>query len=149
MPLRSFALAAVLFAVSAAPAAAAFTPGAAGAGDPFYPQAGNGGYEARSYSLKLAYEPQNEQLDGDVTMTARATQDLSSFNLDLRDLKVESVTVNGAPASFTRKGQELTITPAAGIRTGSEFTTRVVYGGHVNYVLDPDHSKDGWIPTDD
>ena len=149
MPLRSFALAAVLLAVSAAPAAADFTPGAAGAGDPFYPQAGNGGYEARSYSLKLAYEPQNEQLDGDVTMTARATQDLSSFNLDLRDLKVESVTVNGAPASFTRKGQELTITPAAGIRTGSEFTTRVVYGGHVNYVLDPDHSKDGWIPTDD
>ena len=149
MILRSLALSAALLAVSAAPAAAAFTPGADGAGDPFYPQAGNGGYEARSYSLKLAYEPQNEQLDGDVTMTARATQDLSSFNLDLRGLKVESVTVNGAAASFARKDQELTITPDAGIRTGREFTTRVIYGGHVNYVLDPDHSKDGWIPTDD
>ena len=149
MAFRSLALSTALLAVSAAPAAAAFTPGASGAGDPFYPQAGNGGYEARSYSLKLAYEPQNERLDGDVTMTARATQDLSRFNLDLRGLKVESVTVNGTPASFTRKGQELTITPAAGIRRGREFTSRVVYGGHVNYVLDPDHSKDGWIPTDD
>jgi aminopeptidase N len=149
MALRSFALSAILLAVSAAPAAAAFTPGASGAGDPFYPQAGNGGYEARHYSLRLDYEPQNEQLDGDVTMTARATQDLSSFNLDLRGLKVESVTVNGATASFTRKGQELTVTPAAGVRKGREFTSRVVYGGHVNYVLDPDHSKDGWIPTDD
>ena len=149
MVFRSFAFSAALLAVSAAPAAAAFTPGASGAGDPFYPQAGNGGYEARSYSLKLDYEPQNEQLDGDVTMTARATQDLSSFNLDLRGLRVESVTVNGAAASFTRKDQELTITPDAGIRRGREFTTRVVYGGHVNYVLDPDHSKDGWIPTDD
>ncbi len=79
----------VLLAVAAAPAAAAFTPGAAGGGDPFYPQAGNGGYDVRNYSLKLDYEPQNEQLAGDVTITARATQDLSSFNLDLRGFKVE------------------------------------------------------------
>jgi aminopeptidase N len=149
MVLRAVSAAAVLLAVSAAPAAADFTPGADGAGDPFYPQAGNGGYDVRSYSLKLDYEPQNEQLDGDVTITARATQDLSSFNLDLRDLKVSSVTVNGQEASFTRKGQELTITPEAGLRRGREFTTRVVYGGHANYVLDPDKSKDGWIPTDD
>src|SRR5688500_13430481 len=134
---RGLVAAAVLLAVSAAPAGAAFTPGASGAGDPFYPQAGNGGYDVKTYSIKLGYEPQNEQLDGDVTITARATQDLSSFNLDLRDLKVESVTVNGAAASFTRKGQELTITPSAGLRRGREFTTRVVYGGHVNYVNDP------------
>jgi aminopeptidase N len=146
---RSLSAAAVLLALSAAPATAAFTPGASGAGDPFYPQAGNGGYDVRHYSLKLDYEPQNEQLDGDVTITARATQDLSSFNLDLRDLKVDGITVNGAAASFTRKGQELTITPPAGLRKGREFTTRVLYGGHANYVNDPDHSKDGWIPTDD
>ena len=149
MVLRAVSAAAVLLAVSAAPAAADFTPGADGAGDPFYPQAGNGGYDVRNYSLKLDYEPQNEQLDGDVTITARATQDLSSFNLDLRDLKVSSITVNGEAASFTRKGQELTISPQAGLRRGREFTTRVVYGGHANYVLDPDKSKDGWIPTDD
>jgi aminopeptidase N len=149
MVLRAVSAAAVLLAVSAAPAAADFTPGADGAGDPFYPQAGNGGYDVRSYSLKLDYEPQNEQLDGDVTITARATQDLSSFNLDLRDLKVSSITVNGEAANFTRKGQELTITPQDGLRRGREFTTRVVYGGHANYVLDPDKSKDGWIPTDD
>ena len=147
--LRSLSAALVLLALSAVPASAAFTPGAAGAGDPFYPQAGNGGYDVRTYSLKLGYEPQNEQLAGDVTITARATQDLSSFNLDLRGLKVESVTVDGASAGFSRKDQELTIGPAAGLRKGREFTTRVVYGGHVNYVLDPDHSKDGWIPTDD
>src|SRR5918999_1806113 len=110
MGLRSFALSPALLALSAPPAAAAFSPGAPGAGDPFYPQAGNGGYEARHYSLKLDYEPQNEQLDGDVRMTARATQDLSRFNLDLRGMKVESVTVNGKAASFTRKDQELTIT---------------------------------------
>jgi aminopeptidase N len=149
MALRTFALSAALLAVSAAPASAAFTPGASGAGDPFYPQAGNGGYDVQNYSLKLAYEPQNEQLDGDVTITANATQDLSSFNLDLRGYKVDSVTVNGSAASFTRKGQELTITPSAGLRRNRDFSVRVVYSGHANYVLDPDKSKDGWIPTDD
>jgi aminopeptidase N len=146
---RALSTAAAFLAVSAAPAAAAFTPGSDGAGDPFFPQAGNGGYDVRNYSLKLDYEPQNEELDGDVTITASATQDLSSFNLDLVGFKVGSVTVNGSVASFARKGQELTVTPSAGIRRNRDFTVRIVYGGHANYILDPDKSKDGWIPTDD
>ena len=84
-----------------------------------------------------------------MTIEARATQDLSSFNLDFRDYKISSLTVDGRPAAFSRKGQELTITPAAGLRDNRQFTVRVVYAGHANYVLDPDKSKDGWIPTDD
>jgi aminopeptidase N len=146
---RALTAAAALLAVSAAPAAAAFTPGSAGAGDPFFPQAGNGGYEVRHYSLTLDYQPQNEQLAGTTTISARTTQDLSAFNLDFRGFKISRLTVNGAAASFTRKGQELTVTPAAGLRRGRDFTVTVQYAGHANYILDPDHSKDGWIPTDD
>jgi hypothetical protein len=104
---RTLATAAALLALAAAPAAAAFTPGSDGAGDPFFPQGGNGGYEVSHYSLKLDYEPQNEQLAGDAAISARATQDLSRFNLDLVGFKVSSVTVNGTAASFSRKGQEL------------------------------------------
>ena len=139
----------VLFAVLAAPAAAQFTPGAAGGGDPFFPSAGNGGYDVKNYAVKIDYEPQNEQLDGDITISARATQDLSSFNLDLRGFTVSSVTVNGSTASFTRKDQELTVRPAIGLPRTADFTVRIVYGGHVNNVRDPDHARDGWIPTED
>jgi aminopeptidase N len=146
---RALAAALALLAVTAAPAAAQFSPGAAGGGDPFFPSAGNGGYDVKSYDVKLDYQPQNEQLAGDVTITARATQDLSSFNLDFRGFKVSSLTVNDAAASFARKDQELTVTPAAGLRRNRDFTVHVIYAGHANYVLDPDHSKDGWIPTDD
>jgi aminopeptidase N len=146
---RALAGALLVLAVSAAPAAAQFTPGAAGGGDPFYPSAGNGGYDVKNYAVKLNYDPQNEQLAGDVTISARATQDLSRFNLDFRGFKISSLTVNGAAASFARKDQELTVTPASGLRRNRDFTVRVVYAGHANYVLDPDHSKDGWIPTDD
>src|SRR4051794_41496078 len=102
---RALAAALILLAVGAAPAAAQFPPGAAGGGAPFFPSAGNGGYDVKSYDVKLDYQPQNEQLAGDVTITARATQDLSSFNLDLQGFTVSSVTVNGAAARFTRKDQ--------------------------------------------
>ena len=105
MIIRALVTASLLIAVAAAPAAADFTPGAAGAGDPFYPNAGNGGYDVRHYALKLDYEPQNEQLAGDVTISARATQDLSSFNLDLRGFNVSSVTVNGSAASSRARGR--------------------------------------------
>ncbi len=89
---------AILLAV-AAPAAQAvtFTPGAPGAGDPFFPLAGNGGYEVRHYSLRLDFEPQNNALDARAVISARATQDLSRFDLDLRGLHVAQVTVDGAP----------------------------------------------------
>jgi aminopeptidase N len=146
---RALAAALLVLAVSAAPAAAQFTPGAAGGGDPFFPSAGNGGYDVKSYDVKLDYQPQNEQLAGDVTIAARATQDLSSFNLDFRGFNVAAVTVNGTAAKFTRKDQELTITPASGLRRNRDFTARVVYSGHVNDIRDPDHARDGWIPTDD
>ena len=92
------------------------------------------------YSLKLDYEPQNEQLDGDVTITARATQDLSSFNLDLRGFKVEQR--DGERRAGRVHAQGPGADDHAG-RAGSAATatspSRVVYAGHVNYVLDPDH----------
>ena len=87
------------FLAVAAPAApaATFTAGAPGAGDPFFPLAGNGGYEVRHYSLRLDYGPQNNALDARAVISARATQDLSRFDLDLRGLHVGDVTVDGTP----------------------------------------------------
>lgn len=144
------ALALALVIGAAAPAgAAAFSPGATGAGDPFFPLAGNGGYDVRNYSLNLDFDPKSDALDASATVSARATQDLSRFDLDFRGLHVGTVTVDGVPAQFVRKGQELVITPATGLRKGRGFEVKVTYDGHPGYVLDPDKSKDGWIPTDD
>ena len=92
-------------------AAADFTPGSSGLGDPFFPNAGNGGYDVANYDLKLAYDPATDVLDGKAVVTATATQDLSSFDLDLRGFQISKLTVNGVAATFTRDGQELVITP--------------------------------------
>jgi aminopeptidase N len=130
-------------------AAAAFTPGSSGLGDPFFPNAGNGGYDVANYSLKLAYDPSTDVLDGQAVVTAHATQDLSSFNLDLRGFSISRLTVDGRAASFARDGQELVITPTSGIRSGSTFRVAVDYRGVPEVITDPDQSIEGWIPTDD
>ena len=71
--------------VAAGPAVAVdFTPGSAGLGDPYFPLAGNGGYDVAHYSLVFSYDPATRQFDGTATVTATATQNLSRFDLDLR-----------------------------------------------------------------
>ena len=135
--------------IAAGPASAAapnFTPGAAGIGDPYFPLDGNGGYDVRHYDLDVRYDPATDVLDGRATITARATQHLSRFNLDLDgSLEVASARVGRRSAGVTHVGDELTITPSRGIRKGSRFEVVIRYAG-IPQTL-PDGS--GFIHTDD
>ncbi|MGK5742779.1 M1 family metallopeptidase [Micromonospora sp. URMC 103] len=117
---------------AAAPSSAAareFKPGAAGAGDPYFPTYGNGGYDVGRYTVKVRYEPAKDRLSGTTTVHAAATADLSAFNLDLAGMTVRSVTVDGAPAKHSRKGDELVVTPAHGLIAGNGFVVEVAYEG--------------------
>jgi aminopeptidase N len=82
-------------------------------------------------------------------LTARATQDLSAFNLDLMGLKVHEVTVDGERARFNRAGQELTVRPREELLDGGTFEVAVRYAGRPETVTDPDGSREGWLPTAD
>jgi aminopeptidase N len=135
-------------AVAAVAIAAAFTPGSPGLGDPFFPLGGNGGYDVQHYGLTLDYRPAANTLTGTAVITAKATQALSRFDLDLRGFDV-AVRVNGVPAATARDGQELVITPASGIPLGKTFTVTVDYYGTPSVGTDPDGSIEGWVPTDD
>ncbi|WP_309235269.1 M1 family metallopeptidase, partial [Streptomyces sp. TRM64462] len=125
------------------------TPGAAGLRDPYFPKLGNGGYDVRHYALTLTYDPETRHLEGTAEITARATQALSAFNLDLAGLTVHSVTVDGDPASVRRAGHELTLRPRDDIGDGATFRTVVRYSGTPRTVTDPDGSQEGWLPTAD
>ena len=82
------------------------------AGDHVYPEMGNGGYTSLHTDVHLVYDaPSDRLLPGNhVVLTDRATQCLSDFSLDLErssvltedgpDLTVDSVSVNGEPASY-------------------------------------------------
>ncbi|NEA54614.1 M1 family metallopeptidase [Streptomyces sp. SID13666] len=142
-------IAVVALLASAAGPAAAGTAGSPGVNDPYFPLAGNGGYHVKHYDLTLGYDPGTRHLDGRAVITARSTQQLSRFNLDLNGLKVTSITVDQATAAFSRDGQELVVTPRKSIAKDREFRAVVTYAGIPEPVTDPDGSLDGWIPTDD
>lgn len=125
------------------------TVGAPGAGDPYYPLSGNGGYHIRHYDLTLRYDTTSRHLDGTAVLTARATQPLTRFDLDLTGLHVTGVTVDRTPAAFRLRGQELVVTAPRTLHTGRVFRVAVTYQGTPKPVTDPDGSPDGWIPTDD
>jgi len=133
------------------PAAGAPAPGegSAGVGDPLFPTAGNGGYDVRHYALSVRYQHQDGAIDAVATISARATQRLTSFQLDLHGLQVDGVRVRSAPAAFRRSGDELVVTPSTPIGAGDAFRVRVAYSGVPSTYIDPDGSREGWLPTAD
>jgi aminopeptidase N len=135
--------------VPAAAVAGGADVGAPGLGDPFFPLAGNGGYDVANYSLRLDYRPAGGRLAGSATILARATQNLARFDLDLRGFTVSAIEVDGRRAAWRRAGQELVITPADRLRAGRPFVVRVDYAGVPDVVVDPDGSSEGWVPTSD
>ncbi|MFF3322193.1 M1 family metallopeptidase [Streptomyces sp. NPDC002889] len=125
------------------------TPGAVGLRDPYFPKLGNGGYDVRHYDLTLDYDPAGDRLKGTAEITARATQDLSAFHLDLRGMTVEGATVDGVKAAANRAGGELTVRPRDDIDKGAEFRTVIRYSGTPETIIGPDKSEEGWLPTED
>ncbi|TJZ42718.1 M1 family metallopeptidase [Streptomyces piniterrae] len=123
--------------------------GAGGVGDPLFPALGNGGYQVTHYGLDLDYDVRKKHLDATAEITARATEDLRSFKLDLQGLKVSGVRVDGEEAAFTRKGHKLTVRPAEGLQKGKSFRTVVEYSGIPQEMTDADNSKEGWVKTSD
>ncbi len=85
----------------------------------------------RHYSLAIDYDQPANLLSGSAVIRATATQNLRSFNLDLRDFyTVSRVRVNGKPATFTQHDeQELTISPRPKLKARKRFRVKVVYSG--------------------
>src|SRR3712207_737367 len=85
-----------------------YEPGSTSGGDPYFPTAGNGGYDVQHYDLTLSYDPATGRLDGTAVATLTATADLDSFSLDLRGLTATSVTVDGGEASYEQQPPDAT-----------------------------------------
>ena len=135
----------------AAPRDSAGSPGAEGIGDRLFPQLGNGGYDAKHYDLAFTYSSSAPEQDvaGKVTMLARSTQSLSSFDLDFAGDSVAAVRVDGRSADFARAGQELVITPRHAIKRGAKFTVSVRF---ISGPFTPAPENDlpfGWFTTQD
>jgi aminopeptidase N len=136
----------------AAAMAAAPVPGAPGIGDRLFPKLGNGGYDVQHYDIDLNYATAApaQGIDGTVTITAKATQALSRFDLDFAGDGVGSVSVDGAPATFSRSGEKLIITPASSLAKGTTFTATVSsFTAHPTAPSTSNFTRDAFIVTPD
>jgi aminopeptidase N len=145
-----FVAALSLIAPTAAQASAPpFEPGSSGLGDPYFPKAGNGGYDVKHYDLDLDFTPATHHLTATARIRATATQDLSRFDLDYSGPKIGRVLVNGRSAAYKRTGQELVVTPSHGLPKGRTLTVLVDYAGQPKPIKNKALGTYGWINTKD
>lgn len=124
--------------------------GEAGIGDSYYPDLGNGGYDVDHYTISLTVDPEKNEINATTMIEARALQKLSSLNLELQGLSVNSLNVNGQPAFYSRQDQELTITPARPLAALRAFTVEITYQGNPEPVLSGSGiGRMGWFHAED
>jgi aminopeptidase N len=127
-----------------------YSPGSPGLGDSYFPLYGNGGYDVKSYWLDIRYDPGTDELVGHARITAVPTQNLSRFNLDFVGLTLNSLTVQGLPATWTRDDHELAVTPRFGLPRGQRFIVDARYTGVPETFLVPGTPiETGHVRTDD
>ncbi len=125
-------------------AAAPPAPGVQGIGDRIFPDLGNPGYDVAAYDISFAYRANDQPLDAVTRLVARATARLDRLNLDFTHGTISSVEVNGAAAQFTPAGEDVVVTPARPVASGSSFTVTV------RHTSDPrDEGAGGWVRTTD
>ncbi|HET7120899.1 MAG TPA: M1 family metallopeptidase [Solirubrobacterales bacterium] len=134
---------AALASLAAVPAQAAEAPA-----EPFFPRAGNRGYDALHYNAVISY-----RAGGRIHVAERArlqaTQRLRRFSLDLYGLRVNSVFVDGKEARFSRGRGKLKVRAPLPIAAGKSFLVKLRYGGRPRLITDPDGSREGWFRSDD
>ncbi len=130
-------------------------PGAHSAGDPLFTHLGNGGYDVGSYDVRYDYRAGTTKMDSSVRITATAKQALSSFSLDSKVDRINSVSVQDEPAAFTVSGEKLVITPRRALREGESFRVDVSYrvdreDGTRSPSYPPNaHHLKAWVEKDD
>jgi aminopeptidase N len=125
--------------------------GSPGIGDPYFPLAGNGGYDVRHYRIRVAYEPPTDRLAGVARITMVPAVGLSRFNLDLVGLTVDSIIVAGTPATWSRHlHHELVVRPGHALPAGNPVDVVVAYHGIPETFRIPGTPlRTGVVPTDD
>jgi aminopeptidase N len=122
--------------------------GGSGVDDPYYPDYGSSGYDARHYTISLNWAPSAKTLGGTTVITAEADHRLRSFYVDLV-LPVTRVSVDGRPARFSRESfYDVRITPARAVTAGTIFRVEISYAGRpADYRLGS--SSPWWVTGDE
>jgi aminopeptidase N len=137
-------------------------------GDSLFPELGSGDLDVQSYDVRLGYDVPTATIDGVVRVTTLVRRPLDVLALDASELVVESVTVDGVPASFEHVDPELFVRPVTPVHPDRPVVVEVEYrddrhestigfglgagwypvpGG--SYVLNEPDGGRRWMPSND
>jgi len=119
--------------------------------DSVYPNLGDPGVDALHYGLDLAWDPEEQLLDGVATIAFRATASAREFRLDLGDpLEVEAATVDGTDVEVEHNGDQLVV--KSPVRADQRYLLEIAYAGTPAPIRAPTEREDladlGWTITD-
>jgi aminopeptidase N len=88
-------------------------------------------FDVQDYALTIDLPDTGSTIHGVATLTVTKTRHADSLLLDLLDLRVNGVTVDGRTAGFSQSATGVSIA-LSGKRTGANYTVSVDYGGAVS-----------------
>jgi aminopeptidase N len=99
-------------------------------GDPYAPELGNEGYDVEAYSLILALDPAETNLEATVHISGVVTEpEQAILALDFVGFTVQEVLLDRRPVTYSRLGDKLLIEPSLPLPQGQRFTISVTYEG--------------------
>jgi len=113
--------------------------------DPYVPGHGDASYDVSHYVLDLGYRPEGNRLDGEATLTCTAVDDVVRLRVDLHQLRVARVSVDGKPpARYTHRDGGVAIWLDSPIAAGTEFEVRIKYSGEPAVIKSKTLGDAGW-----
>ncbi len=119
-----------------------------GVGDVLFPDLGNPGIDVQHYAVDLTYDPDSGDLTGAVLIDLTLTEDRDRITLDSMGPEVETVIVDGAPATFESDDPELRIDLPDGLGAGDPAQVIVAYTVNPKAIASQVGVQDGWIATE-
>ncbi len=132
----------------------------------YVPRHGDPSYTVLHYDLVIDYVPETNRLTGTAVLQVRALEPVRRLRLDLNDLRVQKVLVDGSRAKHRQQRSSITV-DVGDLAEGDEVELLVAYGGrpHPMRGLDGDagweeleegsivasqpHGAPSWFPCND
>ena len=120
---------------------------AAEARDPYFPRAGDDRYDVTRYDVRVRYRARGRAIAVRETIHARTRAATGTIELDLARLRVRSVRVDGARASFRRGRFKVRVKLPERLERGRAFRLAIRFGGRPRPRRLRGIGRHGWFNT--
>jgi aminopeptidase N len=104
--------------------------GGESAGDPYFPEIGNTGYDVQHYDLDLEIDVSGiDHISGRASIQLTTTGDVDRFSFDLLGLEATRATIDGVEATLEQTPTKLRLSPTQTLTANSSHTIVIDYEG--------------------